>query len=121
MKFTDPMPFVPKKIPPKNSWWAEASAQVDRCAFAKIAHDEQNRITGASRFQGRTHNKKEPKKCLHCDQSSRRRGMCAKHYHRWKKYGDATLTKIRVIQQGFRFKLERDDHFRARTAILDGR
>jgi hypothetical protein len=59
MKFTDPIFHVPKKIPPAKSWWAEASAQVDRVTFAQIAHEEESRIVGNTRFGGRkpTHNK----------------------------------------------------------------
>jgi len=59
MKFTDPIPVVPKKIPPKNSWWATPDAQATREGFQQKARAEENRICGNERFGGnkQTHNK----------------------------------------------------------------
>jgi len=59
MKFTDPIPVVPKKIPPKNSWWATPDAQATREGFQRQARAEENRICGNERFGGRkmTHDK----------------------------------------------------------------
>ena len=36
---------------------------------------------------------KPRKPCLHCDQPSRKLGMCQKHYQRFRKYGDVSLVK----------------------------
>lgn len=52
MRFTDPMPFIPKIKPPSRSWWADAEAQSSRAKFNEWARAEQERIVGNERFGG---------------------------------------------------------------------
>lgn len=48
------------------------------------------------------------KPCLHCSTLARRNGMCQKHWQRFKKYGDATLTKVRTTGYPATFVLVRE-------------
>ena len=43
---------IPKKQPPKTSWWAEKAAQDSREQFSEWARAEQDRIIGNARFGG---------------------------------------------------------------------
>jgi len=52
MKFTDPLPTIPKKQPPRDSWWASTEVQTDREKFNQWALAEQQRIVGNERFGG---------------------------------------------------------------------
>jgi len=52
MKFTDPIFHVPKKLPPRNSWWATPRAQASREGFVSLHAAEENRIVGNERFGG---------------------------------------------------------------------
>lgn len=61
MKFTDPLPIIPRIKPPVNSWWATPRAQESRDGFVSLHAVNVNRIVGNERFGGakRTHNKSE--------------------------------------------------------------
>ena len=48
-----------------------------------------------------------PHSCAYCETPARKRGMCQKHYQRWKKYGDPFLTKRHVIGAPAKFELVR--------------
>lgn len=52
---------------------------------------------------GKEHHKPKAK-CVICGMDSRRNLMCQAHYQRWKKYGDALLTKV---QSGGTYQLVR--------------
>lgn len=56
---------------------------------------------------GKSH-KKPVTPCHVCGAKSRKRGMCQKHYQRWKKYGDPLLTKKRLAGTPNEYSLERD-------------
>lgn len=56
-------------------------------------HRPENLRTLCIRCHLPPHNRKPPVPCRCCEQNARKRGMCQKHYQRWRKYGDASLTK----------------------------
>lgn len=58
-------------------------------------HRLENLVTLCIRCHLHGAHKKPPKPCSVCGEKSRKHGMCQKHFQRWKKYGDASLTKVR--------------------------
>lgn len=68
-------------------------------------HRPENLRTLCTACHLRGHCKKPPKPCLHCSRQARNRGMCGKHYQRWKKYGSGLLTKLQRAGAGLGYVL----------------
>ena len=49
MKFTDPIVHIPKKLPPRSSWWTTPKSREE---FTQVAKAEEGRIVGNERFGG---------------------------------------------------------------------
>lgn len=56
-------------------------------------HREENLKTLCIKCHLHKEHKKEAGVCSVCGKRSRKRGMCQKHYQRWRKHGDPLLTK----------------------------